>query len=444
MSPINLGINAGSNDVLPTADFYAQAKNYSGSGDWLDESGNGHNFRLGSASGSDTNDPTFLEYNGTTYVYMSGTTGNYASTTDKAQLDITGDIDLICHIEPVDWTPGTAHALMTKWGSTNAARSFYWLLNTNGTISLYWFDGTTTNVATSTVATGFTDGTAHWIRTTLDVDNGGGAADITFYTSDDGSSWTQLGAVVNHGSTTSINASTGGVRLGSIPFFIWIFQGKYHRAIIKDGINGTVVGDFNSAGQTNHTSWADAYGNTWTLSKSTNGPPTTLVDEDKFILGGNDYFEHADDSFFDFDSNQDFTLVAAYRKSTSSDIAIVTKQDANDGWALTTFFSFGAVSSALGGTFGSATTAATSVNARTILAGRRIAGANHRAYLNGSAGSIDSNNPSLDTSNSLPIRIGAYSDGSIFSCIEVMAIAIFKRQLTDSEIEKLNDELAQS
>ena len=45
--------------VIDSAELLLQAKNYSGSGAWQDESGNGHHAQLGSTSGADTNDPQF-------------------------------------------------------------------------------------------------------------------------------------------------------------------------------------------------------------------------------------------------------------------------------------------------------------------------------------------------------------------------------------------------
>lgn len=448
MSPINLGITAGSNAVLQTADMYAQAKNYNGSGDLLDESGGGHDFQFGSTSGSDTNDPLFLEYTGTTYLYLSGVNGNYATTTDKAQLDITGDIDLIAHVALDDWTPASlAQAIITKWGSTTD-RSFYWAVNTNGTLFISWFEGGgTQRSVTSTAATGFTDGTAHWIRVTIDVDNGGGDTDVKFYTSNDGSSWTQLGSTINVGSTTSIRAGAGAVRLGSIPLFTFDLKGKYYRAIIKDGIDGTIVGDFNADGQTNHSSWVDGYGNTWSIARSSTNKKSCLVDENKFLLGTDDYFELADDNTFDFGPNQDFTLVLVFRNFSSggTDIYGITKIDSslNDGWALYTFFGFSILSTKDGG--GGINTSSPSVSSgvRTVHTGRRRAGTDITAFVNTTAGTAVADT-SVDTSTAFPIRIGADADGVNFANAEIMSVAIFKRALTDNEIEKLNDELAQS
>ena len=65
--------------VLDRAVAYWAAKDYSGSGDLLDGSGNGHHAQLGSTPGADTNDPLKLPYTGTQYAYFPGSAGNEVS-----------------------------------------------------------------------------------------------------------------------------------------------------------------------------------------------------------------------------------------------------------------------------------------------------------------------------------------------------------------------------
>lgn len=66
-------------NVLRRAELLLQAKNYTGSGDWLDESGNGHDATNSGA--------LFKAYDGTQYTYLPGTTSNYMSTADTNLLD---------------------------------------------------------------------------------------------------------------------------------------------------------------------------------------------------------------------------------------------------------------------------------------------------------------------------------------------------------------------
>ena len=67
--------------ILDSAVLLLQAKNYSGSGEWLDESGNGHHAQFGSTGGADTNDPLFKAYDGTQYIYFPGTADNTIQVT---------------------------------------------------------------------------------------------------------------------------------------------------------------------------------------------------------------------------------------------------------------------------------------------------------------------------------------------------------------------------
>lgn len=155
---------------------------------------------------------------GEAFVVLSGASGDYVSTPDAAALDITGDIDIRCKVALDDWTPAAQNTLVAKWNSSTDQRSFQLGVTTGGNLTLGWSeDGTTASALSeqSSVATGFTDGTAHWVRAVLDADDGSGDASVTFYTSEDGVTWTQLGATQAVGSTTSIFAGTAVLELGA-------------------------------------------------------------------------------------------------------------------------------------------------------------------------------------------------------------------------------------
>ena len=207
-------------------------------------------------------------------VFRNGTTGQCIQTADKAQLDITGDIDIAVHINPTTWKPTGDKGLVGKWLSTTNKRGFAFHSSTSGVLKLYWSTaGTATVGGTSTLAVPFSDGTAGWVRTTLDVNNGSGGHDLKFYTaaSDPAfpSSWTQLGTTVVNAAgagTTSIFANDEPLNIGQGQTNTGPNQpGYYLRVVIKNGIDGTVVADFN-ASLSGATGYTDAYGNTWTIS----------------------------------------------------------------------------------------------------------------------------------------------------------------------------------
>lgn len=155
---------------------------------------------------------------------------------------ITGDVEIRIKLAATDWTPSALQIPVGRYESTGNQRGFYLGINTAGTLVLQWStDGTgaTVTTATSTVATGFTDGTTHWIRATLDVDDGAGGRDANFYTSDDGITWAQLGATVHVAATTSIHASTAPYQIGSSQStFASPFAGNIFWVEIRDGLGG--------------------------------------------------------------------------------------------------------------------------------------------------------------------------------------------------------------
>lgn len=68
--------------VLSGAVAYWDARMYSGSGDLLDLTGNGHHAQFGSGAGADANDPLYLTTASEAwYVYFPGTSGNSATIT---------------------------------------------------------------------------------------------------------------------------------------------------------------------------------------------------------------------------------------------------------------------------------------------------------------------------------------------------------------------------
>lgn len=174
------------------------------------------------------------------------TANNFASTPDSAALDITGDIDLRVKASLTDWTPTSNNVLVAKFTTTGNNRSYLMQINTTGLIQLqYSTDGTALTSAQSTTATGFTDGTTNWVRATLDVDNGASGRTVTFYTSTDGSSWTQLGNTVTTAGTVTLFSGTAPLEIGVHSSAILPTNGTIYRAQVLNGIGGTTVFDAN-------------------------------------------------------------------------------------------------------------------------------------------------------------------------------------------------------
>jgi hypothetical protein len=153
---------------------------------------------------------------------------------------VTGDLDVRACIEAPDWTPVGDLKIIT--GHDGVKSSFNFAVQDTGKLFIEWStnNGPSNKGAFSTVATGFTDGTKHWVRATLDVDNGAGGRTTKFYTSSDGETWTQLGSDVTVAEVTSIGSdwpaqmylgTTSTIKAGA----------KYYSAEWRQGINGQIL-----------------------------------------------------------------------------------------------------------------------------------------------------------------------------------------------------------
>lgn len=253
---------------------------------------------LGTTAGEDTNTPLRLPWTTSEghYAYITGADDNFLSVPDAANLDITGDIDLRAEVSLADWTPGSSQALIAKWTASGAQRSYYLLVASNATISIGWSDdGAGFDSAGSDVAISAEAGARLWVRATLDVDNGSSGNDAKFYTSTDGTTWTQLGSTITGGSTTSIFAGTGEVQIGARNDSVNM-TGKVHRAQIYDGIDGTKVLDVNpstdidasSSVEAGQTSFTATTGQTVTVNRSATGLATAIVTRSVLVLDGGD------------------------------------------------------------------------------------------------------------------------------------------------------------
>lgn len=222
--------------------------------------------------------------------------GAYASTPDTAALDITGPIDIRVRVAPESWTPAAEQMPIAKNNSSVNQRSWAFSIMPTGVLQLSWStDGTGTGIALaqSTVATGFQDGTGHWIRVTLNTATG----TTTFYVGEDGSNWTQLGAAVVTGAT-SIHSGTAPLTVGGRVTGNNLI-GLISRAEVRNGINGTVVAnpqfDQQPAGTA---SFADGTGKTWTITA-----PAAIVpdptDPDGWVGEGSTHVERTTDPVHD-------------------------------------------------------------------------------------------------------------------------------------------------
>lgn len=206
--------------------------------------------------------------------------GDNVQTTDKAVLDITGDIDIRIDIEPDNWRGVSRQFLASKYVTTSDQRSWTCYITVTGLVTMIWStDGTSGNrvFATSTERVATTGRQA--IRITVDVNNGASGNTTTFYTSDTiEGSWTQLGDTVVNSGTSSIHSGTAPLEIGTINnagdrygtiAAAAPFTGKIYGFELRNGIGGTLVADMDPTAQAaGSTSWSDGLGtpNTWTVN----------------------------------------------------------------------------------------------------------------------------------------------------------------------------------
>jgi hypothetical protein len=220
------------------------------------------------------------------YVLLDGVSGTYVSTPDSAANSVTGDLTLIAWAALDDWTPTSHVAIATKWRSAGDERSFMLRMAPDGKMQFNTTsDGSmATNLSSlSTVTTGFTDGTGHWVRLSLDIS----AGTVNFFTSDQPSdtpisslSWVQLGGANVVHAQTAIFDGTATTQVGAYDNTVSRLSGKVARAVVIKSTDPTAAAsvDFYPQpylqGDTNFTS---VTGELWTLQG--NAIATSPIDD---------------------------------------------------------------------------------------------------------------------------------------------------------------------
>jgi hypothetical protein len=179
-------------------------------------------------------------------LYLPGISTNYVSTPDSPANSIPGDIEMSIVVAPVDWTPAADDALMAKVTSTGILSWQFLLLTTGQLMFMISRNGTTGIPVTSTVATGFTNGTKRGVRVTRRQSDGR----TQFFTSPDGISWSQLGSDLFTAATRTIFDSTAPVTIGARDDGGDPYEGIVYSAELRDGIGGTVIHSFDAAAVT--------------------------------------------------------------------------------------------------------------------------------------------------------------------------------------------------
>ena len=172
--------------------------------------------------------------------HNEGTNGTYASTPDSVPLSVLGDLDLRVKLAGLSTRENGAQQDLICKGVPSASLSYEFYITYLGAPRL------------TTTANGFTSRTsicteslwpldlytAGWLRVTRNATTGA----VIFYTSPDGSTWTQLGTTVA-GTAGAIADSSGDLFVGRSLQNLYNYDGTILRAQVYDGIDGTLVFD---------------------------------------------------------------------------------------------------------------------------------------------------------------------------------------------------------
>ena len=202
-------------------------------------------------------------------LYFADATNPACYCPTSAALQFTGDIDIQAQLACA-WS--TEHAIFISRDGPPSNRSWFFEL-TSGQLAFAWFSGglsANQSGGNSSVTIPFADGQIGWVRVTRVASTGL----VTYYTSLDGVTWTQLGTTANYGA--------GSLFAGTAPLYVgeWAAQGyngfigSFFKALVYSGINGTLVASPDFTAVPGY-SFPDAQGNVFV----TNGPSAYLYYE---------------------------------------------------------------------------------------------------------------------------------------------------------------------
>lgn len=155
----------------------------------------------------------------------------------------TGDIDVAVWCKPTSWTSGAIQTFVSRYGNPGS-RAFTFRINSTGLLILDWTTDGSTNQSSpfSTAAVPFSAGSAGWVRAQLDIDNGSGQHTIKYFTSANGTTWTQLGSTITRSGTTSVFASTYRYEIGSRGGAVEPANGaRFYEVYVRNGIDGPTL-----------------------------------------------------------------------------------------------------------------------------------------------------------------------------------------------------------
>jgi len=450
--------------ILARAELLLQAKNYSGSGEWLDESGNGHHAQFGSTAGADTNDPLDLAstWVGLQSLRLPGIAGNYASTPDAAPLQITGDIFVQAKVALSDWSEAGNQVICARF-NIGLTSWIFRILGTSSELAAHVVDSGGTGRSYAGTAPTVSDGAVLWIGFTVDVDNGAAGHDVKFWVGGTGDTpiWVQQGSTVTTAGVIAIRAGNEDLEIGTRgggatnPML-----GEVHRIRIYSDLTETTLvfdADFTDAAALVEpfATFVEESSNaaTMTINRAASGRKSIVVDGPRFLKGTDDMFEVPDDPALDFATGDDFTLMTVIRSYDvtpgSDQVLIAKKTDLTTaiGYALyidTTGIPNFVLDDGTAAPTAASGPALTDGQEQVIAIVRDAAGDNDIiVYTDGVAGTPVTDGSSLTLANAEVLRFGRLSGaGTNYVDDENVGNVVWAEALTAADIAAAGDELA--
>ena len=431
--------------ILDSAELLLQAKNYSGSGNWLDEANSHDGVNNGSLF------KAFTTAVGQ-YVFLPNATANRVDdTTPPAAADIAeGDTATFA----AWYRPTTSKTFANLWGTISGSG-----------------DGIMLRAARSVA-----------LRPNCFVDNGPTQVQIEADSAVTINVWHHLVVTIDHTANELMSLYVDGVVTTTSPVDITAASGTYAAGVLTisaDNLAGDVAyvefyKDLATAGEIStahaggvgtgivgltgavsvvdfsdttmvaspYASFTDPQSNGYIIRRGSSGLRTTIIDRAWALLTTDDYIEIADDAGLDFSGSEDLTMMVMFRTNTvasGSDVLLAKKDNLTTaaGYALVRNTATGQGIIADGTADDDDTVATVAVHIlHTLTMVRNTTDDDVEVFLDGvSSGSPTTDSTTSTLANALPLRIGATS-GTAANFFEgqIGAVAGWRSALTAAEV----------
>jgi len=275
---------------------------------------------------------TYVPADGAWVYFPAGLTTSSITTPYDASFNITGDNEIQAKAWATDWTPTTAKYVFLR-GTATGTSQWYFRNNssTAGTLLVAKTNSGTTRTSDDPV--GFSNGAPGWIRVRVDV-----GTDVTFDTSTDGSSWSDLGGVETDIAAATTEATYGLVLGAAASAGTGQFEGGLYQLLWYPNVtNSSPVVTFNAANFTApYATCLDSVGHTYTINRPSSGLQPFVVDRSMLVGdGSNDLFIIADHNQLDLGTGSaSVSMLIRVHNVSASRALIANKTGTGQGWAL--------------------------------------------------------------------------------------------------------------